>query len=40
MSTSSEKRLLEAARRCDGDTIEETVVGGKTNLNVVDQVGF
>ena len=39
MSTSSEKRLLEAARRCDGAAIEEIVAGGKTNLDAVDQVG-
>ena len=40
MSTSSEKRLLEAARRCDGAAIEEIVAGGKTNLDAVDQVGI
>ena len=38
MSRSSERRLLEAARRCDGRAIEEIVRAGKTNLNAVDQV--
>ena len=38
MSITPEKRLLEAARRCDGAAIEVIAKAGRTNLDAVDQV--
>ena len=40
MSITPEKRLLEAARRCDGAAIEVIAKAGRTNLDAVDQVNI
>lgn len=36
--TGNDGKLLEAARRCDGRTLETIVKEGKVNLNAVDKV--